>query len=46
MSALITSWIDLDILEETDLLDEATQGRPAQLKASEAWSPYTSKTVS
>jgi len=39
-------WIDLNAPEGADILDEEAQGRTSRPKTSEAWSPYTSKTVS
>ena len=36
-------WIDVNLPEGADILEEEAQGRP---KASEAWAPYESKMVS
>jgi hypothetical protein len=39
-------WIDVNVPEGADLLDEEAQDRTSRPKTSEAWSPYESKTVS
>lgn len=39
-------WTDVNVPEGADILDEEMQGHTNRPKPSEAWSPYTSKTVS
>lgn len=46
VSIRLIFWIDLNAPEGTDILDEEGQGCTSQPKTSEAWLPYTSKTVS
>jgi hypothetical protein len=46
ISMHITFWIDVDVAEGDDLLDEELRDHTSRPKSSEAWSPYTSKTVS
>lgn len=47
ISMHLTFWTDVNVpVEGADILDEEAQGHTNRPKLSEAWSPYTSKTVS